>query len=212
MSPATEDEEPLARARDPRERGFRYLALCMAALAYLTIVLGAGVTFTGGSLSCPDWPGCTTSAPVLLAGDHTLEMSHRLAAFALALGTFGLLLLAYMAPGVRAGIRRLTALAAGSVLAQALVGGVIIFTKAALVVVVLHLALATLLFGVLLLISTLSSFPYLSPRWQKALVGALTPEGRAKEEAEHWQGSPKNAPSLDGDPTPTPPPPSASDA
>lgn len=178
-------------SEDPSEKGgeggraaaFRYLAILSAAVAYLTVLLGAGVTFTDTPLICPTWPGCSPGQVIpMLGGPATIEFAHRLSALALSLSILALLLVAYLTKQARPGLRRLTLAAAVLVLVQALIGGAIIFSDAAFTVVVLHLGLATLLFGILIVIAAMANLPYLPPRWQASLLGSLTPVGAARKE------------------------------
>ncbi len=187
-----------------RSAAFRYLAIVSAVVAYLTVLLGAGVTFSDTPLVCPTWPGCSPGQFIpTLGGPATLEFSHRALALVLSLCTLGLLALAYLTRQASPGVRRMTFLAAVLVILQALLGGAIIFSDAEFAIVVFHLGLATLLFGILILIAVMANFPFLPPRWQASLVGSLSKVGEARSEMDRMNGERKDPPSVEGGASPS---------
>ncbi len=160
----------------PHPRGHRWVRIVSVITAlwtYVTIVIGADVTASNASLACPSWPTCngTGLLPVTLTSEVVAEFSHRLAALTLSalILTLLALVLAYE-PGRRV-VRRLGALSLGLVVLQAALGGVIIFTQADPIVVILHLAVAVLLFAVILVVALLVNYPHLPPRWRVSLFG-----------------------------------------
>jgi|GEM_PF-1748902 heme A synthase len=183
--------------RETHPRGhalFRVLSAAAALWTYVTIVLGANVMATNSGLSCPDWPLCTPSSlgPPVFAGAAALEFTHRLAAAALSLLILALLLVALYAEQRRPALLRISILAVGMVVVQAILGGIIIFTRESNVVVVTHLALATALFGLLLLLAFLANLPYLPRGWYARAFG--------EEELRHYI-------QVSGVREPAPPPP-----
>lgn len=172
LSPEADEEPPTS----PSDAPFRLLALATAAWAFVTILLGATVTFTGSALDCSTWPGCFPNEFIPTGGGGSLiEFVHRASALVLSLLSFSLFLMACFTRQATRGVRQLTAVGFLLVIAQALVGGAIIYTQASTDVVVLHLGLAVLLFGVLLLVVALTEVPHLPRRWQVALLGGAVP-------------------------------------
>jgi len=137
---------------------FTRIAVLSAATAYVTLVLGSYISGTDASLACSGWPLCNGS--LVPGGDSAvgLHYLHRLVA-----GMLGVLLLAlaYTAYEERRRQPLLLALAGFAVaawVAQALVGAANIWTDLAAGVVVAHLALAAMLWCVLVAASALSYY------------------------------------------------------
>src|SRR3954451_10318022 len=66
-------------------------AFALAGLTFALVVLGGIVHNTGSSLACPDWPLCNGTAFPKMAGAILIEHGHRLTAFAVVMGTLGIL-------------------------------------------------------------------------------------------------------------------------
>jgi cytochrome c oxidase assembly protein subunit 15 len=166
----------LASPPIPHPRGHwwvRILSVATAIWTYVTIVIGADVTASNASLSCPSWPTCNGNGllPDTINSEVLAEFSHRLAALTLSILILALLALVLAYEPNRRAVRRLGALSMGLVVLQAALGGVIIFTQADPVVVILHLAVAILIFAVILVVALLVNFPHLPPRWRVSLFG-----------------------------------------
>lgn len=144
---------------------FRFTAIVAVAACYLTIILGGNVMASGAGLGCPDWPTCNGTFTPPLTGAQGIEWSHRLAAFALSVIIAFLAVLAVAFERNRPVLLRLTMASLSTVVGQALLGGVVIDSRLYVAIVLLHLALATALFGLLLLLVGLSNLRELPRRW-----------------------------------------------
>src|SRR6476659_7125398 len=98
-------------------------AFSLAALTFALVVLGGIVHNTGSSLACPDWPLCNGTAFPKMAGAILIEHGHRLTAFAVVMGTLGLLVLLIAGRADRGSIKT-AAVALGLVIVQALLGAI----------------------------------------------------------------------------------------
>lgn len=158
---------------------FRALSPLSAFWAFITILFGADVTFTGSAAACPEWPFCSSSAPITFTGHAGIEFIHRISALILSLLILALLIVALWAERRRPVLLRLSILSFVLVVIQALVGGAIIFSAESSAVVVLHLGLATLLFGVLIVIAVLANLPYLPKSWWIRFTETEEPQSSA---------------------------------
>ncbi len=141
---------------------FRYAAIVACTMCYLTIILGGNVITTDNGLACPAWPSCFGNGNFLpsFTGGAAIEWSHRVAAFFRAL-------------------LRLSLASLALVVTEALLGGVIIETSLLAEVVLVHLAIATALFGLLLVIALLANLRQMPRRWVEWARKA-TEEGPAR--------------------------------
>ncbi len=124
----------------PTPRSMRSLALASVVANAVIMSTGAAVRLSKSGLGCPDWPDCTRTSIVAAhsAGQSTLntwiEFGNRLLNFPL-VAIAGLALIAawqYRPPGSDRRRRDLVWLAAalpGGVVAQAVVGGIVVLTK-----------------------------------------------------------------------------------
>lgn len=135
---------------------FRRLAYATLALAFLQIVFGGVVRITGSGLGCGDhWPDCYGSfTPVHRGFALLIEISHRYGAAMLSIAVLALVLMAVSRRdqagfGGAGGVLRSSSLAAGLVLAAALVGAATVKLGLNPVIVVAHLAIAMSLLAVL---------------------------------------------------------------
>ncbi|MGA8303449.1 MAG: COX15/CtaA family protein [Thermoplasmata archaeon] len=172
---------------------FRSAAVVACVLCYMTIILGGNVITTDNGLACPDWPSCFGNGNFLPAftGGAAIEWSHRVAAFVLSLSVLGLALLGV---AFERGRRALLRLAFGSlalVVTEALLGGLVVESSLLAGIVLVHLAIATALFGMLLVLALLANLREMPRRW-------VDWARRAAEE-----GSPR-APTAADRPAPTP--------
>lgn len=167
VSPGTEDVPGPARHLP---LSFRLLSAASLLWGFVTVLIGADVTFTGSELACPDWPLC---GPVQVGSSAgaLIELTHRGAALVLSLLILFLFVSAVVSRTVPVGLRYLSAFAFLLVVAQALVGGAVILSQASPTVVVLHLGLAVLLVATLSALAVLAYLPSLPPRWQRFFLG-----------------------------------------
>lgn len=159
--------------------GLRRLALGLTAFTYVVGYLGAYMRVSGNELVCTDWPLCRgTLAPSEPQG-VVYVLLHRYAALILTAGVAALFLWIRRLRGARPDLYRGAQCALGLVLAQAVVGAAIVFTKLSLVSTLAHAALVTLLFATLCYVS-LHTFPRPAARRaasarEPALGGAAAP-------------------------------------
>jgi heme A synthase len=144
---------------------FRYLSLAAVLTCYAAILLGGNVMASDSGLACPDWPTCHNSFAPPLVGATGIEWAHRLGALTLTIVIVLLLGAAWLYERGRPVLRRLAVAASAIVVAQAVLGGVVVVSGLAIAIVLLHFALATILFGTLLLLTFLANLREIPPRW-----------------------------------------------
>ncbi len=136
-----------------RERpagAYRRLAWTAAAATLALITLGGVVRITGSGLGCgDDWPLCHGRLIPPLDLPTLIEYAHRLAASLVSLLTLGLLALAWIRHRGEPRLRRPATLAALLLAFQVLLGAVTVWLRLPAASVVLHLATAMVLLGVL---------------------------------------------------------------
>ncbi|HEU0028837.1 MAG TPA: COX15/CtaA family protein [Ktedonobacterales bacterium] len=130
--------------------GFRWLVWGVTAYTYVVIYLGAYVLHTNASLACASWPLC--DAGRLLPPNvepAMINMTHRMAAGILVLLIIGMFLWASRMRRARPDFYWASAVAMGLILAQALEGAVVVFTRASVWAEVMHSAFIALFFSVM---------------------------------------------------------------
>ncbi|MGI0133118.1 MAG: COX15/CtaA family protein [Thermoplasmata archaeon] len=144
---------------------FRYVVVGALLFCYATILLGGNVMASDAGLACPDWPSCHGTFAPPLTGGTGIEWSHRLAAFGLSVVILGLTVLAFAFERRRPVLLRLSVGALVTVVVQALLGGLVVESDLVVGVVLLHLALATVLFAVLIVLALVANLKEIPPRW-----------------------------------------------
>jgi heme a synthase len=146
---------------------FRYVAIVAAVLCYSTILLGGNVMASDSGLACPDWPSCYGNGNFLpaLQGGVALEWSHRVMAFFLSTSILLLALLGIVYERQRQALLRIALGALGLVVTEALLGGLVVESQLQVSFVLIHLAIATALFGLLLILVLLSNLREFPRRW-----------------------------------------------
>ncbi len=129
---------------------FRRLAVVTAVFAYLQITLGALVRVSGSGLGCPDWPLCQ-GRPYPPANLHSIiEYSHRAVGSVTGILIVATLVGAWLIYRRRSPLVAWVATAAGvAVLAEGLLGGLVVYKELPGWLVMAHLALALLILGLL---------------------------------------------------------------
>ncbi|HYA54448.1 MAG TPA: COX15/CtaA family protein [Thermoplasmata archaeon] len=146
---------------------FRYAAIVACVLCYTTILLGGNVMASDSGLACPDWPSCYGNGNFLpaLQGGVALEWSHRVSAFFLATSILILAMLGIAYERQRRVLLRISLVCLGLVITEALLGGLVVESQLVPDLVLTHLAIATILFGILLVLVLLSNLRELPRRW-----------------------------------------------
>ena len=161
---------------------FRFAAVIACMLCYVTIILGGSVITTDNGLACPQWPSCYGNGNYLpaLTGGVALEWSHRVAAFFLSVSVLVLALLGVAYERGRRSLLRLALGALALVVTEALLGGLVIETTLLADVVLVHLAIATALFGILLILALLANLREMPRRWVEWARKAATEDPAAR--------------------------------
>jgi heme a synthase len=146
-------------------RAFRYTSILAFGMTYVTMLFGGNVIASGSGLACPDWPTCDGSLLGPLAGPAGIEWSHRLAALALGLVVLALGLLAVWFEARRPLLRTLALSALALTVLLAILGGLLIESQLSIAVLLLHFGLATVLFGILLVLAVLANVREIPRRW-----------------------------------------------
>ncbi|MGA8296278.1 MAG: COX15/CtaA family protein [Acidimicrobiales bacterium] len=145
----------IARLGD--ERTVRALALATVVCYALLVVTGGAVRLTGSGLGCADWPECFRGHLVSPASFHPLvEFTNRVVTVAVSVVTIAAFLSAVaMRPRRRDLIGLGGALLAG-LIAQIVLGGIVVLTKLNPYLVALHFALTLFVLAVALVMFHLS--------------------------------------------------------
>ncbi|MCI4330513.1 MAG: COX15/CtaA family protein [Thermoplasmata archaeon] len=167
---------------------FRYAAVAAFLLCYLTILLGGNVMASDSGLACPDWPTCHGSLAPPLSGGTGIEWSHRLSALALSVATASVFGLALVFERSRPVLLRIAGAGMATVLGQALLGGWVVESNLTVAIVLLHLGLATVLFGLLLVLALLANLREIPRRYLDWARHA------AEERPPHPSGTPADSP------------------
>ncbi len=148
-----------AAPTEPTSRRFRRLAVAAALSTYLLIVIGGVVRVTGSGLGCPDWPLCHGQVVPPLERAAIIEYTHRLVAVA----SGGLMLATLVAAWWRYRGRRWivgpVSAAAGLLVVQVPLGGLIVATELEPLIVAFHLGMAMLIFGALIITAVAAHRP-----------------------------------------------------
>jgi len=150
-APPTDDHPRVPRVTP---RAFRLLAASAVACYALLVVTGGAVRLTGSGLGCPDWPTCygrDVTAPITFFHAR-VEFSNRLLTVAVTIVTFALLAAAIRRVPAR---RDLVGLAVGLVvglLAQVVLGGLVVLFALNPYLVALHFVLTLAVLSVALVL------------------------------------------------------------
>jgi heme A synthase len=164
---------------------FRIVAVLACVLCYSTILLGGNVMANGDGLACPHWPTCYGNGNLLpaFAGGAAVEWSHRVSAFFLSCTVLLLAALGLAYERMRRILLKLSFVALGLVVTEALLGGLVVESSLQAPLILVHLAIATALFGLLLVIALLANLRELPRRWiewaRRASVETPAPPPRA---------------------------------
>ncbi len=146
---------------------FRLTAIVAALLCYTTILVGGTVMASDSGLGCPTWPSCYPNGSFLpnVHGAAQIEWTHRVVAFFLSASVLTLALLGLVYERGKRVVQRLALGSLGLVLVEAALGGWVVRSDLVVVLVLVHLAIATALFGILLVLVLLSNLKEMPKRW-----------------------------------------------
>lgn len=133
----------------PLARGFRTLAWSVTGYTYVVVYIGAYVRHMNDSLACVTWPLCNGQVVPDLSSGMGLVFIHRFAALLLILSVGWLFVWARRIRRARPDLYRGSLAALVLVLAQALEGAIIVFSRLDLFSTLAHGGLVALLFGAL---------------------------------------------------------------
>ncbi|HEY3941280.1 MAG TPA: COX15/CtaA family protein [Acidimicrobiales bacterium] len=149
---------------------FRPLAITSLVLSVLIVATGAAVRLTGSGLGCPDWPSCYRHRLTAQLSFHpVVEFGNRLVTVVIVVA-FALTLLAALrlAPR-RRDLAWLSAALVGGVIGQAVVGGIVVYTKLNPYLVMVHFGLSMAIVGVAMVLLHRTTHDY-GPGTGAALV------------------------------------------
>ena len=164
-----------ARLISPKTLGL--LALLVACFSIGLVAYGAWVRVSGSGLGCPDWPLCE-GATVPQGRAAAIESGHRVYAGFVGLAVLALAVAGFLHRDLHPKTLRLLATAFGLVVAQGLLGAVVVFTNLQPLVRLAHLVLAMGLVGLLTVAGTSllqgqePSLRLRRPGWHVLLAGS----------------------------------------
>jgi heme a synthase len=158
-----------------RHRLFGWLAAIAFGACYVTVLLGGNVMASGSGLACPSWPTCFGRQVIPpLTGAAGVESMHRVGALVLSLLVLAVTMGAILWERRRPALLRLALASGVTVVVQAVIGAVVVETGLAVGVVLLHFAVATVLFLLLLILALVANLRFLPRRWTEWALEAGT--------------------------------------
>jgi protoheme IX farnesyltransferase len=165
-----------------KTRKFAQLAISNALLVYILMLLGSYVTGSSAALACPGWPLCTPATWAVNNHLANINILHRVFAVFVGLVMLWTVISALRRWRVARG-QAIVGLVGGVLfVCQAVVGGLIVLLKEPAFVAGLHLALATAVWGTLVLLAALSSNQLRAAPQQQELEKMEQAEAEAKKE------------------------------
>ena len=167
-----------------KTRKFAQLAITNALLVYILMLLGSYVTGSGAALACPGWPLCTPASWATSNHLADINILHRVYAVFVGLVTLWTVTSALRRWRVARG-QAIVGLVGGLLFVyQAIAGGLIVLLKEPAFVAGLHLALATAVWGTLVLLAALASNQLrAAPVAPRFIVGEIEKMEQAEAEA-----------------------------
>src|SRR5256884_1370599 len=165
-----------------KTRKFAQLAITNALLVYILMLLGSYVTGSGAALACPGWPLCTPASWATSNHLADINILHRIYAVFVGLVMLWTVISALrrwrVAPG-----QAIVGLVGGILfICQAIVGSLIVLLNEPAFVAGLHLALATAVWGTLVLLAALASNQLRAVPQQQEIAKMELAEAEAKKE------------------------------
>jgi cytochrome c oxidase assembly protein subunit 15 len=125
---------------------FRRFAIASLVSVIVIVLSGAAVRLTGSGLGCPDWPSCYQRRLTAQLRFHPLiEFSNRMVTVVLTVIVIATLLAAWRRRPYRRDLVWLSAGLVGGVLAQAVIGAVVVYTKLNPYIVMVHFSASMLI-------------------------------------------------------------------
>ncbi len=131
-------------------RDLRFFSYGSVVTTYVLIVIGGFVAGSNSGEACPDWPTCNEQIIPALSGSVLIEFSHRLVTLLVVIFISATLVVAWKNYRNSKGVVILSTTAFALVVAQALLGMVVVRSGLDSVIVAAHLGLATGVFAVVL--------------------------------------------------------------
>jgi heme a synthase len=157
----------LGRLGDPKT--VRALALASVVCYALLVLTGGAVRLTGSGLGCADWPECFQGHLVASASFHPLvEFTNRVVTIAVSIVTVAAFLSAMALRPRRRDLIGLGVGLVGGLVAQIILGGIVVLTKLNPYLVALHFVLTFVVLAVALVMFHLTRT---QPTHREALVG-----------------------------------------
>jgi heme a synthase len=130
-------------------QAFRRIAGAVVVALVLTIISGAAVRLTGSGLGCPDWPNCTRASVVAPLQSHAwIEFGNRLVNAAVTIAAIGVLVAALRRFPRRRDLTLLSVGVLAGLVAEVVLGAVVVYTKLDPVVVTIHFLLGLVFLAV----------------------------------------------------------------
>jgi len=121
------------------QAGFRKLSIASLVAVSLIVATGAGVRLSGSGLGCTDWPECTHGHLTPPLEFHSLiEFGNRMVTVVLTVVLAATVLAAWRRRPFRRDLAWLSAGLIGGVVVQAVMGGIVVYTKLNPYVVAVH--------------------------------------------------------------------------
>jgi heme o synthase len=148
---------------------YQKLNLSVLIMAIILMVIGPLIQFRHGvSLACPEWPLCFAPEGQRFAAQAWIEMSHRILATLVGMGSFALVIGAYRYPEFKNNIKlkKASAYAFMFVLIQGILGALTVFYRLPMAISTLHMlfSLVFLFYQLKLIILTSESVPSENPK------------------------------------------------
>ncbi len=125
---------------------FRRCALASMVMTTVIVLTGAAVRLSGSGLGCPDWPSCYQRRLTAQLSLHpVIEFGNRMVTVVVTIVVIGTFLAALRRIPFRRDLVWLSAGLVGGVLAQAVLGGIVVYTKLNPYLVMVHFLASMLL-------------------------------------------------------------------